>query len=130
MHPGAINSSSCPVSFVSSNRFSAWKEVFLEGSGYVLPVVSRKSHRRLARRLRLSSALRMSSICISGDLGTDEPLTLPSLVNKNHSATCMIDSGASSQFNDLDFALNLNLPLVLKRKPEDLVLADGVRSKV
>jgi len=42
----------------------------------------------------------------------------------------MIDWGASSQFIDLDFALSLNLPLDLKRKPEDLVLADGVHSKV
>jgi len=42
----------------------------------------------------------------------------------------MIDSGASSQFIDLDFTLSLNLPLDLKRKPEDLVLADGVHSKV
>ena len=130
MHPGAINSSSSFVSFVNSNRFSALEEVLLEGSGYVLPIVSRKSRRRSARCLRLSSALRLSVICISGDLGTDEPLTLPCLVNENHSATCMIDSGASSQFIDLDFALNLNLPLVLKRKPEDLLLADGVRSKV
>ena len=42
----------------------------------------------------------------------------------------MIDSGASSQFIDLDFALGLNLALDKKATPEDLVLADGVRSKV
>ena len=42
----------------------------------------------------------------------------------------MIDSGASSQFIDRDFALSMNLKLDLKEKPEDLVLADGVRSKV
>ena len=42
----------------------------------------------------------------------------------------MIDSGASSQFIDLDFALGLNLALDKKTTPEDLVLADGVRSKV
>jgi len=40
----------------------------------------------------------------------------------------MVDSGASSQFIDLDFALNLNFPLVPKEKPEDLVLADGAQS--
>src|SRR5258706_12442468 len=42
----------------------------------------------------------------------------------------MVDSGSSSQFIDLDFALNLNLKLDLKPVPEDLVLADGLRSKV
>src|SRR5258705_13799730 len=42
----------------------------------------------------------------------------------------MIDSGASSQFIDHDFAIRLNLKLDKKNKPEDLVLADGVRSKV
>ena len=42
----------------------------------------------------------------------------------------MIDSGASSQFIDLDFTLGLNLALDKKSTPEDLVLADGVRSKV
>ena len=44
----------------------------------------------------------------------------------------MIDSGASSQFIDLDFALGLNLTLDKKNTTEDLVLrlADGVCSKV
>ena len=42
----------------------------------------------------------------------------------------MIDSRVSSQFIDLDFALGLNLALDKKTTPEDLVLADGVRSKV
>ena len=42
----------------------------------------------------------------------------------------MIDSKASSQFIDLDFVLGLNLALDKKNTLEDLVLADGVRSKV
>ena len=42
----------------------------------------------------------------------------------------MIDSGASSQFIDCDFTLNMNLRLYLKEKLEDLLLADGVYSKV
>ena len=130
MPAGAINSSSRPVSFVSLNRFSAMEEVLLQGSGYIMPVVSLKSCRHLPCRLCLFSDFRLSCICISRDLNTDAHLTLPCLVNKNHAATCMIDSRASSQSIDLDFAWNLNLPLVLKKKPEDLVLADGVRSKV
>ena len=42
----------------------------------------------------------------------------------------MIDSRTSSQFINLDFALGLNLALDKKTTPEDLVLADGVCSKV
>ena len=70
------------------------------------------------------------SLCSTYELGSDDPITLPCFVNNTHQATCMVDSGASSQFIDLDFTLNLNLKLDLKPKPEDLVLADGLRSKV
>jgi len=62
-------------------------------------------------------------------LGSEDPLTLSCFINEDLPATCVIDSGASSQFIDLDFALNLNLPLVPNGKPEDLVLADGVRGR-
>jgi len=154
MPPGAITPS-CQQSLVSCNMFSVLPEVHLEGTGFVLPVVSRKSRQRLARRKkRLSTSLRVSaisvspkkvspivtsvnskiissvSLCSTYDLGSDDPITLPCLVNNTHQATCMVDSGASSQFIDLDFALNLNLKLDLKPVPEDLVLADGLRSKV
>ena len=37
----------------------------------------------------------------------------------------MIDSGASTQFIDLDFAVKNNLPLNLKPKPETLIVVDG-----
>jgi len=127
MHPGAVNPVS--VSFVSSNPFSVLEEVHMKGSGKVLGI-SRKSRQRLARRICRSAALRLSSVSVSGELGSEDPLILPCLVNENHSASCMIDSGASSQFLDLNFALSLNLPLDLKKKPEDLVLADGVCSKI
>jgi len=127
MLPGAVN----PVTifFVSSNPFSVLQEIHMEGSGKVLGV-SCKSRQRLAHWIRHSAALRLSSVSVSGELGSEYPFILPCLVNENHSASCIIDSGASSQFIDLDFALSLNLPLDFKRKPEDLVLADGVRSKV
>ena len=55
---------------------------------------------------------------------------LPCTVNENHHATCMIDFGASSQFIDLNFALGLKLALDKKTTPENLVLVDGVCSKV
>jgi len=86
--------------------------------------------RGLAACIALSWALRISSVSVSRDLGSEDPLTLSCFVNEDFPATCMVDSGASSQFIDLDFALNLNLPLATKEKPEDLVLADGARSIV
>ena len=125
-------------SLVSSNVFSVLPEVVLKDTGYMLPAVSCKSQQRLARCHHLGATLKISSISVlslssvlkCNDLGSDNPITLPCLVNENLPATCMIDSGASSQFIDRDFALNMNLKLDLKEKPEDLVLADGVRSKV
>ena len=159
MLPGAItpvsHQPSCLQSLVSYNMFSVLPEVHLEGTGFILPIISRKSRQRLARcQKRLSASLCVSAISISSkkvspvaatinsklissvslystyDLGSDDPITLPYLVNNTHQSTCMVDSGASSQFIDLDFALNLNLKLDLKPELEDLVLADGLRSKV
>ena len=79
----------------------------LEGTGKALVGISRKSRKRARRRLGLSRALRISSLSVSGDLGSEDPLTLSCFVNEDLPATCMIDSGASSQFIDLDFAMNL-----------------------
>jgi len=70
------------------------------------------------------------SVSVLGDLGSEDPLTLFCFVNEDFLATCMVDSGGSSQCIDLDFALNLNLPLASKEKPEDLVLVDGAHSIV
>jgi len=64
MHSGAINPVS--VSFVSPNPFSVLKEVHMEGSGKVLGI-SRKSRQRLARRIRHSATLRLSSVSVSGE---------------------------------------------------------------
>ena len=40
-------------------------------------------------------------------------------------SSAMIDSGASTQFLDLDSAVKHNLPLDLKHKPETLIVLDG-----
>src|SRR5258706_5901177 len=107
MPPGAINPSR-QQSLVSCNMFSVLPEVPLEGTSFVLPVVSRKSWQRLARRKkRLSTSLHVSaisispkkvspvitsvnskiissmSLCSTYDLGSDDPITLPCLVNNN-----------------------------------------------
>ena len=74
------------------------------------------------------SASMFASVSMSGHLRSEDPLRLSCMVNEDIPATFMIDSGASSQFINLDFALNMNLLLVPKGKPEDLVLADGARS--
>jgi len=109
MHPGAVNP--VTVAFVSSNPFSVLEEVHMEGCGKVLGI-SRKSHQRLANRIRRSATLRLSSVSASGELGSEDALILPCLVNENHSASCMIDLGASSQFIDLDFALSRTCLLI------------------
>jgi len=128
MHPGAINP--VPVSFSVPFHFAVLDEVVMEETGNVLVRISRKSRQRARCHIALSCALRISSVSVSGDLGSEDPLTLSCFMNENFPATRMVDSGASSQFIDLDLPLNLNLPLVPKEKPEDLVLADGARSIV
>ena len=123
----------------------------MEDTGFVFPVVLRKSRQRLARHQKcLSISLRIStisvspkkvspvaatvnsklissvSLCSTYDLESDDPITLPCLVNNTHQANYMVYLGASSEFIDLDFALNLNLTLDLKPEPKDLVLANGL----
>ena len=61
----------------------------------------------------------------SADLGCNEPMIVPARLNKDTTGSAMIDSGASTQFIDLDFAVKNNLPLTLKPKPETLIVVDG-----
>ena len=52
-------------------------------------------------------------------------MIVPARLNKDTTGSAMIDSGASTQFIDLDFAVKNNLPLTLKPKPETLIIVDG-----
>ena len=61
----------------------------------------------------------------SADLGCNVPMIVPVRLNKNTTGLAMIDSGASTQFIDLDFTVKNNLPLTLKPKPETLIVVDG-----
>ena len=61
----------------------------------------------------------------SADLGCNEPMIVPARLNEDTTGSAMIDSGASTQFIDLDFAVKNNLPLTLKPKPETLIIVDG-----
>jgi len=79
MHPGAINP--VPVSFSVPSRFAVLDEVVMEGTGNVLVRILRKSHQRARRHIALSCALRISSVSVSGDLGSEDPLTLSCFVN-------------------------------------------------
>ena len=61
----------------------------------------------------------------SANLGCNEPMILPVRLNKKTTGSAMIDSGASTQFIELDFAVKNNLHLTLKPKPETLIVVDG-----
>ena len=61
----------------------------------------------------------------SADLGCNEPMIVPVRLNKDTTGSAMIDSGASTQFIDLDFAIKNDLPLTLKPNPETLIVVDG-----
>ena len=60
----------------------------------------------------------------SAELGCNEPMIVPARLNKDTTGSAIIDSGASTQFIDLDFAVKNNLPLTLKPKPETLIVVD------
>jgi hypothetical protein len=64
------------------------------------------------------------------DLGSEDPLTLPVIVNNSLSASLLMDSGASSQFIDVDYAERMNLEMTLKPESQDLILADGKPSPI
>ena len=61
----------------------------------------------------------------SADLGCNEPRIVPARVNKSTIGSAMIDSGASTKFIDLDFAVKNNLSLTLKPKPETHIVVHG-----
>src|SRR5258706_7250677 len=125
MHPGVDT----PVSLVSYNHFNVLPEECLF-SLTLSPISSssrKRSHRRLRFQSGLRSALRISRLAVFGpsssscssslsdtDLGSEDPLTLPVTVNNSLSASLLIDSGASSQFIDVDYAERMNLEMTLK----------------
>jgi len=74
MHPGAVNL--VPVSFSVPSRFAVLDEAVMEGTGKGLVGILRKSRQRARRRIALSCALRISSVSMSGDLGSEDSLTL------------------------------------------------------
>ena len=60
----------------------------------------------------------------SADLGCNESMIVPVCLNKDTSGSATIDSGASTQFIDLDFAVKNNMPRSLKPTPETLIVVD------
>ena len=67
----------------------------------------------------------------SADLGCGDPMvTIPVTIRKGNRepwepASAMIDSGASTQFIDPDFARQLGIPLKQNTVPEALIVVDG-----
>lgn len=67
----------------------------------------------------------LSHSALTGDLGAESPLTLSCVLSENVSSVVMLDSGASSQFMDHDFAIRCGFKLIPKKRPEPLTLVDG-----
>ena len=61
----------------------------------------------------------------SADLGCNEPMIFPVRLNKDTIGSAMMDSGASTQFIDFQFAVKHNLRLTLKPKPVTLIVVFG-----
>ena len=152
MHPGvnlpnslvSLNDSLNTPVFSSFNRFSILPKEYL--FSLMLSRISSSSHKRFRRRLRsqsdLRSTLKISCLAVFGpsspyssslsdmDLGSEEPLTLPVIVNNSLFDSLLIDSGAGSQFIDVDYMRCMNLESTLKLESQDLILGDGKPSPI
>ena len=152
MHPGvnlpdpliSLNDSLDTPVFSSFNRFSILPEECL--FSLMLSSILSSSRKCFRRHLRsqsdLRSALKIPRLAVFGpsspcssslsdtDLGSEEPLTLPVIVNDSLSASLLMDSSASYQFIDVDYAGCMNLEMTLKPESQDLILADGKPSPI
>ena len=152
MHPGvdlpdplvSLNDSLDTPVFSSFNCFSILPEECL--FSLTLSPISSSSRKRSRHRLCSQSDLRStlkiscltvfspSSPCSSSlsdmDLGSEEPLTLPIIVNDSLSTFLLIDSSSCSQFIDVDYAGRMNLEMSLKPESQDLILANGKPSPI
>ena len=152
MHPGvnlpdplvSLNDSLDTPVFSSFNCFSVLPEecLFL----LMLFPISSSSCKRFRHRLHsqsdLRSTLKISRLAVFGpsspcssslsdsDVGSEEPLTLPVIVNDSLSPSLLIDSGARSQFIDVDYAGHMNLEMTPKPESQDLILADRKLSPI
>ena len=135
MHPGmnlsesfvSLNDSLDTLVFSSFNCFSVLLEEHL--FSLTLSPISYSSCKRSRHHLRsqsdLRSALKISRLAVFGssspcsplsdtDLGSEEPLTLPVVVNDSLPTCLLMDSGTSSQFTDVDYASRMKLEMILK----------------
>ena len=113
-----------PVFFNFYNHFSALsKECLFPLTLYPLSASYRKrSHHFLSRQLRLRSSFKISYLAVFGsssplldsNLGSEDLLTLPVVVNDSLSASLIMDSGASSQFINIQYTKYMNLKMTLK----------------
>ena len=68
------------------------------------------------------------TLAASSDYGNVLPIALKCEINSNVSCAVMIDSGATTQFIDEDFAKSKNIPLIKKPFGETLTVFDGRES--
>ena len=120
MHPGINN----PVSFNFYNHFStSYEECLFHLALFSLSASYYKcSHCFLNCQLWLRFAFKISRLAVFGsssplldsDLGSEDLLTLPVVVNDSLSASLLMDSSASSQSIDIQYAEHMNLEMTLK----------------
>ena len=152
MHPSvnlpdplvSLNDSSDTPVFSFLNGFSILPEECL--FSLTLSSISSSSRKRFRRHLcsqsDLRSTLKISRLAVFGpsspyssslsdiDLGSEEPLTLPIIVNDSLSASLLMDSGASSQFIDVDYMGYMNLKMTPKPESQNLILANRKPSTI
>ena len=85
---------------------------------------------KISRLVVFGPSSPFSSSLSDTDLGSEEPLTLPVIVNDSFSASLLMDSSASSQFIHVDYMGHINLEMTLKPESQDLILADGKPSPI
>ena len=136
MHPSVINS----ISLNSYNRFSTLSEECLFPLTLSPLSASYPKHSCcfLSHQSRLRSAFKISCLAffssfsplLDSDFGSEDPLILPVVVNDSLSASLLIDSSASSQFINIQYAEHINLKMILKPKVQYLILADRKPSPI
>ena len=136
MHRGVNN----PVSFNSYDHFSTLSEECLFPLTLSPLSASYHKHSRhfLSHQSRLRSAFKISYLTVFGssfplldsDLESEDHLTLPIVGNDSLSASLLMDSGASSQFIDMQYAEYMNLEMTLEPKAQDLILANRKPSPI
>ena len=97
----------------------------------VQPVLGEPPESKTTRGTSGFGSIGISSISVNMsdpavNLSCDEPIVIPVVIgDPGISGSAIINSGASTQFLDFDFAVKNNLSLDLKPNPDTLIVVDG-----